>query len=152
MLFIWLAIPVNANGNVDKNSAGTVQISSRMDSYPIASHIDIFEDPDGNLTFNDILKKKRENYKHNTRKTLNFGITSSVFWLRFRINLVKDEFQKKQVNKILDFGEAFPGRVKWDLFDAGTAKKLDSGSSRTAGKRFAKIIISKRPKVHFLRV
>lgn len=55
-------------------------------SFPLAGHIDVLEDKTGKLTIGTISSpEKSALFKPDHRPVLNFGVSTSVYWLRFTI-------------------------------------------------------------------
>ncbi len=55
--------------------------------YHLGHNLNIFEDSNGNLSFNDILKKEREGrFTMSNSDIPNYGYTKSVYWVSFSIN------------------------------------------------------------------
>jgi hypothetical protein len=49
----------------------------------ISSNISVYEDPSGKLSLDQVIAKQE--FKLNTEKIANFGLTSSVIWLKIQI-------------------------------------------------------------------
>ncbi|MBU0673451.1 MAG: response regulator [Proteobacteria bacterium] len=64
--------------------APSVLFQPNTESYELDLHLDLLEDPSGDLNFADITAPASENrFTTNTTKKPNWGFTSSVFWARF---------------------------------------------------------------------
>lgn len=135
------------------NEARLLQISSDEPYYCLSFWMDVLEDPVGNLSVDDIYHSESGyHFETNISDTLNFGVTSSVFWLKFRIGAFAPHESDNASIRILDLGEAFPGRLNWSLYDGSENKLLASGGSRSDNRQIVRLHIEPRPKIFFLRV
>lgn len=66
--------------------AGMLTLESSRGNYPLAPYVEVLEDPTRELTINEILKGEHPGrFVPSLANTLNFGVSSSAFWLRFSI-------------------------------------------------------------------
>jgi len=79
---LWIPIQVFA--------APPVILEEGKGKYPLGLHLDILEDKEGKLTIEQVKSKEFENkWIQNKIEIPNFGITQSVYWVKFNIeNLV----------------------------------------------------------------
>ena len=76
--------PYLVYGSQDK--ADPIFIENGKDFYEVGLHLDILEDKEGKLKFEDIISGKYESqFKKSNAKVPNFGLTKSVFWGRVTI-------------------------------------------------------------------
>ena len=62
-------------------------LGNTTDSAPLSGHIDVLEDKSGKLTIEEARSPAMAaRFRADNRKVLNFGVTSSVYWLRFSIS------------------------------------------------------------------
>ncbi len=74
-------------------SKGTIVLKESKTSIPIWSYIEILEDTSGTLTIEEITKpSKGTMFKPNLDPVPNFGISNSVFWIKFT---TKNEYPKE---------------------------------------------------------
>jgi diguanylate cyclase (GGDEF)-like protein/PAS domain S-box-containing protein len=115
--------------------------------------MDVLADHQCALGLGDVKSDRyQREYRTITSKTLNFGLTSSVFWLRFRLELSPDLVGSDMQTRIFDPGIAFPGRVKWSLYDGRADQPMASGGSRTAKASFAEVLVEPAPRDYYLRI
>ena len=63
-----------------------VILNEKQDVYPLGLHLEIFEDPSGKLTIEEIASHEFENrFVPSLNEVPNFGHTNSAYWVRFRI-------------------------------------------------------------------
>ncbi|MDX1960566.1 MAG: 7TM-DISM domain-containing protein [Leptospiraceae bacterium] len=62
----------------------SIELPSKVESLLIGKEVLVFEDMQGTMTINDILAG-RANFRESTSDTLNFGLTSSAYWIQFEI-------------------------------------------------------------------
>jgi serine phosphatase RsbU (regulator of sigma subunit)/anti-sigma regulatory factor (Ser/Thr protein kinase) len=66
-------------------------ISPDVNEYPLGNNIDIFEDKDGYLDFNDITSPEiSKQFIPSSQDEPGFGFTSSVFWIRLTVENPED--------------------------------------------------------------
>ena len=69
-----------------QDKATPIFIENGKDFYEVGLHLDILEDKEGKLKFEDIISGKHEpQFKKSNNKVPNFGLTKSVFWGRFTV-------------------------------------------------------------------
>lgn len=73
-------------------AAGAPLLLPGTTSVDLARHVEILEDPTGELTIDDVRSQNGAGFKAETGTagTLNFGYTKSVYWLRFRLDAATD--------------------------------------------------------------
>ncbi|MCP5481328.1 MAG: SpoIIE family protein phosphatase [Spirochaetales bacterium] len=65
-------------------AAPPVILSSGVGSYALGTHLDYLEDPDGNLSIEDVSSARfQDDWVAGEKPTLSFGYTASAYWLRF---------------------------------------------------------------------
>lgn len=71
------------------NAAETLNLNTEMDAYPLGwRFLESFEDPSGTLTIQDILAPQTSSrFRLNQQAIPNFGMTDSVFWFRFTLDV-----------------------------------------------------------------
>ena len=131
---------------------GILQVSPHKSAYGLASWMDVLEDQRGELSVSDVMGKDLEaRFRPNGTDALNFGVTTSVLWLRFRIRSHPADSDARKQERVLGLGEGFAGRVKWSLFDQSGAL-IGSGGSNTAKDSFARIETLPQIQTFYLRV
>ncbi len=66
--------------------AGLLTLENRRGSYPLAPYVEVLEDPTRELTIKNILNGEHPGrFTPALSNTLNFGVSSSAYWLRFSI-------------------------------------------------------------------
>jgi len=67
-------------------SAPVVMLEDAVDKYPLGRYLEILEDTGGNLTIEDIRSKDTSLlFTPNQKASLNFGVTGSGVWTRFKV-------------------------------------------------------------------
>lgn len=127
----------------------SLKIRLDIPAYDLAPRMGVLEDPAEGLTLNDLSDKK---FQDQPSRTLNFGVTASAFWLKFTLYGGWDENRSSSQTRVLDLGEAFPGRIRWSLYDGQSGKLIGSGGARTTRGNYAKIQVSSKPRTFYLRV
>jgi signal transduction histidine kinase/CheY-like chemotaxis protein/predicted Ser/Thr protein kinase len=65
----------------------TVTLSGERDRHPLSHRLEYLEDPDGQLGLSDVLDPERAGkFRPTTQRIPNFGLTSSVYWVRFQVS------------------------------------------------------------------
>ena len=142
--------PAGLSGAPEK---GILQIDPGQDIYQLAPWMDVLEDPTGNLNFEDIRGWSLGGQPRAVKSdTLNFGITSSVFWLRFRLRTSPDEQEKYPLVRIFNVGSAFAGRVDWALYEGTDGRLLASTDDRTGGDLMVRIRVTSTTQTYYLKV
>jgi len=89
-------------------------------SFPLTGHIDVLEDKSGKLTIDEVSSPAiAARFKPDNRRVLNFGVTSSVYWLRFSV--ANDAAAAKRW--LLEL--AFPNMDYLDLYVTGVDGGFD---------------------------
>jgi len=71
--------------SVCSGAQGPVLLTDDSDEYPLGLHLEYLEDPTGALTIADVAAPEYDRrFQPASGKTLNFGYTRSVYWVRFR--------------------------------------------------------------------
>ena len=84
-LFLLVSILLNLQSIIanDLSENKTVQLILEKDEvYEAMQYLEVYEDKSHTASFEEIQKKE---FKLNTKGTINFGITNSTYWFRFRI-------------------------------------------------------------------
>ena len=154
LLVVCLCIPSNAYSDpAMKNDNRLLRIHSDKPVYTMAPWMDIFENPDGRLTFSDVVQPDiNSKYQVNKTQCLNFGVTPSVFWLKFSLLAMPGGNPSATQVRVLDIGEAFPGRINWALYNAQSGDLIGSGGSRNARDTYARIQVLHQPQTFYLKV
>lgn len=154
LLFLFVQLmpgAIRAEADVRKADK-TLRTSLSEDTYNLALWMDILEDESRRLSIDDITSGSfQENYIPNENKALNFGVTSSVFWLRFRVGAAEANNGNGTQERVLDLGEAFAGRVKWSLYNQN-GDRMASGGSRQAKDSYARLEVTAHPRDYYLQV
>ncbi|MFO7606028.1 MAG: 7TM diverse intracellular signaling domain-containing protein [Desulfurivibrionaceae bacterium] len=78
LFLLWGPNPVNAGQ--------PLFIQENRESYPLGKHLEILEDPDGTLTFEEVSREPyASKFTANKEKSPNFGFTDSAYWVRFAL-------------------------------------------------------------------
>ncbi len=149
MIILYLLIPLTTCADKDKkDDKQLLRINLNKAAYYLAPQVDVLEDPTGKLSFNDI---KNADYTSNSSASLNFGVTTSVFWLKFRLCTTAVGRQKLSQERVLDIGEAFAGRINWSLYNGHSGLLIASGSSKDSHDSYARIKVTSQPQTFYLR-
>ena len=71
---------------LEKEVQGAVSIQQDKEKYPIYKNMEILEDPDGDLSIEDVSSPSYSNqFKRNDGGIPSYGYNSSVYWVRFEI-------------------------------------------------------------------
>jgi signal transduction histidine kinase/PAS domain-containing protein len=66
-------------------AAGPVVLTDEQEKYPLGLHLEILEDPSGQLTIEQVSSPEyADQFSPNLQKTPNFGYTDSAYWVSFR--------------------------------------------------------------------
>ncbi|MCX7997855.1 MAG: SpoIIE family protein phosphatase [Leptospiraceae bacterium] len=74
IVFLLLVSPLSSENTILLNF---------LEIYPVNSVLEIYEDKSAQLSLNDVLNVE---FQPNINNTINFGLTNSAFWFRFKIN------------------------------------------------------------------
>ena len=132
-----------------------IRVSPAQSLYPVAQFMDLLEDPGGGLTWADVHRAPlRERFEQVHSETLNFGLTSSAFWLRFRVQEEVAEARDGPVPEVwlFDPGFAFPDRARWRLYDAGNGAVLAAGGFSGDDDRVFHLGTSTSLRAYYLRI
>jgi len=67
-------------------AAPPIILNESVKEYPIGLHVDILEDPSGQLTLEEVLSEKvAQGFVPSEDEIPNYGITTSAYWVRFRL-------------------------------------------------------------------
>jgi len=67
-------------------SIGTVRLDQPDTIYPLGLHLEYLEDPGGVLSIKDVASgQSPHQFQKSSEKNLNFGFSSSAYWLRFKL-------------------------------------------------------------------
>lgn len=130
-----------------------LELSWSQDVHLMAPWMDVLEDPQGKLTWKDLHEPEYASrfYPVDT-PALNFGLTSSVFWLRFRVANGTDGRGTVSFERIFDPGTAFPGRVRWALYDGPTGSLISANGLESADGDMVQLTITPASRLYYLRV
>jgi signal transduction histidine kinase/PAS domain-containing protein len=87
LVLVWpaLSLVTAAQGGDTTESASLVVLTDEQGEYPLGLHLEILEDPDGQLTIEQVASPEyNERFVPNHEKTPNLGYTDSAYWVRFR--------------------------------------------------------------------
>ncbi len=99
-LFIILILFLNRGIGVFGDQIKTLEINSERDSYPLGQYLQILKDNERNITFQDILSGKYDDrFLDNKDQIPNYGYSSSIFWVRFKLKPVNIDLS----NYLVDF-------------------------------------------------
>jgi diguanylate cyclase (GGDEF)-like protein/PAS domain S-box-containing protein len=150
LVFCFLIPTASFAGINGKISDRSLPIFANDEVYRAAPAMDLFEDKTGQLNINDIVGSKFDGkFKANVSKSFNFGVTSSVFWLRFQISAVPGFNEKERQVRVLELGEAFADRIDWRLYSE-TGELMASGGSLEGKDTYAVINASLKPESYYL--
>lgn len=120
-------------------------------TFPVAPWIEALEDPAGELAWQDVQGAPYDGeFTEINSRSLNFGLTRSVFWLRFRI--ATDPGGTLSFDRVFDPGVAFPGRVEWALYDGPTGGMIASARDRTDGQELVGMTVTPASRHYYLRI
>lgn len=74
IVFLLLVSPLSSENTITLNS---------LEIYPLNSVLEIYEDKSAQLSLKNVLNME---FQPNSNGTINFGLTNSAFWFRFKIN------------------------------------------------------------------
>lgn len=107
-------------------SASPVVLTNEKESYPLALHIEYFEDKGGKLTIDDIISPEiSEQFIRNEKEPLSLGISDSVSWLRFKVQNHSD----KDTRWILTTNNALVGKIDFYFPDTGGFSSVKTGQT-----------------------
>lgn len=70
----------------DTSTQGPLILTERQGAYPLGLHMDILEDPSGELTIQDVVSPEFDSqFKPSTAEIPIYGYTDSAFWLRLNL-------------------------------------------------------------------
>ncbi|MBU2511257.1 PAS domain S-box protein [bacterium] len=105
-------------------SAGTVRVESLMQNNNISRELDYYEDVGGALTIKDIQEAKDIKWVDNPNDYINFGYSSSAFWLKFELDNLSES--SRRIYLELDFSSG-------DFVDLYIVKKDGTVEVRETG-------------------
>lgn len=83
LIIVLLAVMFIAAGRA---SAGLLTLDGRRTEYPLAPYVEVLEDPSRELSIDQILNGDYPGrFSPSLSSSLNFGVSSSAYWLRFSI-------------------------------------------------------------------
>jgi len=98
-ILVLMAVSFFKTVVVAGNFAGEIIIDEKLFVIYPGTYVEYLEDRDGTISINDMISSAKDwNFLPSNQKVLSFGITSSVYWLRFRIKNVT----KNPINWFLD--------------------------------------------------
>ena len=146
--YLIIALLLAAAVSVRPAGARELTIKSSTGAYDLAPWMEIFEDPEGKLSFEEMVNRgSKAGFRNTPSSALNLGVTTSAFWLRFRIK----SGGSSQDKRVLSLGEAFPGRINWELYDEATGGRIADGGSSTAYDTFAILSLHPSGRTYYLR-
>jgi signal transduction histidine kinase len=85
LVALVLAVPAFAQGSAPPPQEPLV-LTDEQGEYPLGLHMDILEDPGGELTIDDVTSPQyASQFTASQEDVPNYGYTSTVFWLRLRL-------------------------------------------------------------------
>ncbi len=87
LLFVWDRAQgeITADGAADQSGGRIVVIDGALAEKQLGTALDYVEDPAGILHLEDVTSVKATGFKRSTDRVLNFGLTSSAYWVRFTL-------------------------------------------------------------------
>jgi signal transduction histidine kinase len=86
LVFPILAFLFLHTSKVTAQSEGIVRLTDEQDRYPLGLHIEILEDKEGTLTFEDVTSPEiAALFVPSQNEAPSFGWSDSVFWVRFKV-------------------------------------------------------------------
>jgi len=174
-LLCWVASAVSlAQAPVSNNAVGvvpdgveTVNLYVGQDRYPLDSFIEILEDETHSLTIDEVSSPERaKDFKR--PESLNFGITSSRYWIRFTVAAPSMEWTEQELRRdwLLDIDwwnisharlyipEFVEGRStgEWIRQEAWLASELDPSPPLNTELVFRLPMDLREPRTCYLRV
>lgn len=114
-------------------SAPVVRLNERLDKIPLDMQMDILEDKEANLSITDVRKIENEYlWLANSKKSPNFGVTDSVYWLRIRFTNEQTGtglYYLKIANPFLDFLDGY------FFINDRQIKRISTGEQRNFANR-----------------
>jgi len=109
-----------------------VVLNDNTDKQPLALHLSILEDKTGELTIDDIRGVYAKKFNSNTDNNPNFGLTSSAFWTRFKL-----QSQSTKTNEwFLDLARPRMQYIDLYVFDGDNLiKYVSTGMDKPAYER-----------------
>ncbi len=98
---LTLALVAGSLIGIQLANAQPLLVDPDADRQAVANFAEYYEDPSQSLTIEDVTEPGfAVNFISNQRDIINFGITSSVYWIRFNL----DWSNAPQARKVLEFG------------------------------------------------
>ena len=68
------------------DGAGTVTLTDEQDETPLGLHLEILEDPSGDLSIKDVTSPELDGrFLPSDTAVPSYGFTDSAYWVRFRV-------------------------------------------------------------------
>jgi PAS domain S-box-containing protein len=86
MMTLVLCTPALAQTN-DQSTPEPFLLTDQQERYPLGLHLEILEDPSGELTIDDVSSPEFDsNFVPSQAVVPNYGFTDSAYWVRFRLD------------------------------------------------------------------
>ena len=119
----------------------------------IAPYMSVLEDPDGSLAWRDVQNAEYESRFIPVHTAgLNFGMSESVFWLRFRMVTALGERGTVSINRVFTPGAGFPGRLRWSLYDGPTGSLIADNQFASHGNDMVEMRITPGGRHYYLKI
>jgi diguanylate cyclase (GGDEF)-like protein/PAS domain S-box-containing protein len=149
---LWLVSGKTALG-VGTPDDRVLEVSEERGVDFLAPWMDMVADTHGTMGVQEIKAEFAQGQSRQMAgRALNFGISSSAYWLRFRIQPPADALETVSQRRIFDPGIAFPGRLQWTLYGGSSEGLLASGGSGTTREHITQIPMSDGPGIYYLRI
>jgi signal transduction histidine kinase/CheY-like chemotaxis protein len=115
---VGLAVGAGAGTGTGTGTAPVI-LTDTVEVYPLSLHLELLEDPQANLTINDVRTPiTARSFKPNNQTSPGFGFTPSAYWAKFDLNN-----QSAQTKRWL-FEIAFPLHDEVDVYVFNTSGPL----------------------------
>jgi two-component system, sensor histidine kinase LadS len=105
-------------------SEGVITLKETNTSIPIWSYLEILEDSSGSLTIEEITKpNKQREFKPNSNRVPNFGISNSAFWIKF---ITRNEYPKE--NWVLNIKSAHIHSIDFYIPENNQFTRISTGN------------------------
>jgi len=86
LVFLFLALFLYPPAHAQRGQP-LVTLTDAQGEYPLGLHLEILEDPSGELTIEDVTSPEyKAQFSPSQEKVPNFGYTDSAYWVRFRLH------------------------------------------------------------------
>ncbi len=112
----------------------TLLLSDQQNSYSLGMYLEFLEDPEGNLSINDVTSTEYDaRFVACNEKVPNFGFTKSVYWVRFRVvNGTKTNICQWRLSlgfaniHYIDLYKPAPNSQSFDVIQTGMMRPLET--------------------------